>query len=748
MTRSRRRVRSQAVRAVFLAVLLVISAVAVPLAGAAAEAGSSAGAMDAAGTSHVAGASHAAGANTAAAVGTSPHGGLHIDFTASPTPDRPGEVDVAAAFTVPDGVTSLTAEVPADATVTGADGFSQRGPRQYEWTRTTDTPSLTYRLPVNETVTRGREGSETSGYLFVDTGEWALMKAPRLGVTYSGTGERQPIRTDHAVDGPGVAGDSLLYLGPVETTTRTVDDQRVTLAVPEAADLRESTADVLDALAGTAERLTLGPADDEVLAIAAPTEGVAYGSTGLQRGPADFWVRDVQRLDTPENVWGHEYVHTRQTYRPTTATRWSYEGMADYYAVQRALRSGRINYSQYRRHLRIGTRPRYADVVLAEPDTWRGTTAHYWKGALAFAAIDRRIRVETDGRATLQDAIRRAQDRADGGRLNQSTFLGSVEAVGGPDAREVARRYTETDATPEPLNRSAYAEVFGGVADLDYRFEGFRVEGPYRTTTTNTLPTLVPAERVVVRATAENRGDTAGEYAITLRRGDRAVGTRTGQLAAGATTDLSWTVPFDAPAETTLRLGESTRAVTVRPPASPRVTGLQAPETARVGESVEARAVVTNRAERPANGSVALVADGRTLTERAVRLAPGASVTLTATTAFDTAGEYSVRAGDRTATVSVRDATPTDAAAEGGGSTATGGATTATTAAGGSGGASSGGDAGSATGGGASDGAAAGTTTATATPVTPSGASGDGFGVVGVLLAAVLVGLGARRRRR
>ncbi|WP_276258316.1 hypothetical protein [Haloglomus litoreum] len=729
MTRFRHRVRSPAASALFLVVLLVASTAAVPLAGARTpDAGADARA--------------AAGA-TGTGAATSPHGGLHIDFTASLTPDRPGEVDVAAGFTVPGGVTSLTAEVPADATVTNIEGFSQRGPHQYEWTRTTDTPSLTYRLPVNETVTRGREGSETSGYLFVDTGAWALMKAPRLGVTYSGTGQRQPIRTDNAVAGQGVAGDSLLYLGPVETTARTVGGQRITLAVPRAADLRESPADVLDALAGTAEGLTFGPADDEVLAIAAPTEGVDYGSTGLQRGASDFWVRDLQRLDTPENVWDHEYVHTRQTYRPTTATRWSYEGMADYYAVRRGLRSGRINYSQYRRHLRIGTRPRYADVVLAEPDTWQGTTAHYWKGALAFAAIDRRIRVETDGRATLQDAIRRAQDRADGGRLDQSTFLGSVEAVGGTGAREVARRYTETDATPETLNRSAYADVFGGVADFDYRFDGFRVEGPYRTTTVGTLPTLVPGERVVVRATATNTGDTAGDYAITLRRGDRAVGTRTGELAAGASTDLSWTVPFDAPAETTLRLGESTRAVTVRPPAAPRVTGLRVPETARVGESVEARAVVTNRAERPANGSVALAADGRTLTGRVVRLAPGESVTLTATTAFEAAGGYTVTAGDRTATVSVRDATATATPAEDGGSTAAGGAATAPTGTDDSGagsGAGSDGDAGSASG-------ADGDVTTTATPLTPSGASGDGFGVVGTLLAAVLVGLGARRRR-
>jgi PGF-CTERM protein len=685
-------------------------------------------------------------AAAAATTGATPHGGPHIDFTSSLTPDRPGEIGVVAEFTVPDDVTSLTTEIPEGAEVTDTDGFSRSAPRQYEWTRTTRTPSLTYRLPVNETVTRGREGAETSGFLYVDTGAWALMKAPRLGVTYSGTGQRQPIRTDQSVDGPGVAGDGILFLGPVETRTREVAGQRIRLAVPEAADLRESRADVLDSLAGAARTTTLGPADDEVLAIAAPTDGVEYGSTGLQRGPSAFWVRDVQRLDSPENVWVHEYVHTRQEYRPTAETRWSYEGMADHYAASRALRAGRINYSQFRRHLRIGTRERYADVTLAEPDTWRGTSAHYWKGALAFAAIDREIRLESDGSATLQDAIRRAQDRTGRGQLDQSTFLESVEAVGGPDSRAAARRFTETTATPETWNRSAHARVFGGLASIDYRFDGFRAEGPYRSTSADRPPTLVPGERLVVNAVAANTGDTDGEFAVTLRVGDRAVGTRSGQLAAGAETDLRWTVPFDSTGERTLVLGESDRSVTVRPPATPRVTDVQVPDRAAVGESVEVRAVVTNRAERPANGTVALTTDDRSLTETGVRLASGESTTLEASTSFEASGEYTVAAGDRSTTLRVRDttATPTPAGSSPGGgdrsTTAADGSGTGDSTDAGDGSAAT--DAG--TGAGGADG---GTDTTTATPLTPSGSGGDGFGATAALVGLLLTVLLLSRRR-
>jgi hypothetical protein len=153
------------------------------------------------------------------------------------------------------------------------------------------------------------------------------------------------------------------------------------------------------------------------------------------------------------------------------------------------------------------------------------------------------------------------------------------------------------------------------------------------------------------------------------------------------------------------------------------------PDRLATGERAEFAAVVTNPADRPADGTVALTVGERTPAERTVRLAPGESTTLTATTGFERAGEYTVAVGDRSTTLRVRDPTPTPAS--GGGSDADG--DRATTA-----------DDGRTDRG--TDGAGGGGTTTrngggadTATPMTPSGASGDGFGVVAALagLAAV-----------
>jgi PGF-CTERM protein len=291
--------------------------------------------------------------------------------------------------------------------------------------------------------------------------------------------------------------------------------------------------------------------------------------------------------------------------------------------------------------------------------------------------------------------------------VDQSRFLDAVAVTGGPDSRALARELTETSAAAETWNRSVHARVFG-LADPDYRFASFRVAGPYRNTTVDRLPTLVPGERVTVRAVARNNGTEAGDYAVTLRAGDRAVGTRSGRLAPGETARLAWTVPFDAAGESRLALGASTRQVTIRPAATPRVTALRTPDRVGVGESVRVRATVRNRAGRPAGATVALRADGETLTERRVRLVPGTSTVVGGRTTFPSPGEYTVAAGDRTATVRVVADTPTPTAPDDGDDP---------------------------------------TGTATPTPVTPTVAQGPGFGITAAVAAVALAVLLGRRRR-
>ncbi|WP_255151123.1 Ig-like domain repeat protein [Halorarius halobius] len=594
-----------------------------------------------------------AGSAAANATVTGP-GTLDRTFTASLTPAEPGEIRVELRYTVPEGVTTLSTRLPEDATVRSTDGFQRRSGNTYSWTRTTDRPTVTYDLAVNRTVTRGIEGEATGGYLYVDAGPWAITPAPRSGVTYSGTGTRPELVTEYAFTGSGATSGDMLYLGPYEEHRQSAAGQRFRLVVPAAAEMASPPDAVLGSVTDAAESLSVGPRDPEVVAIAAPTS-VEWGSTGLQRGESDFWVLATRGVDAPGNVWVHEYVHTQQAYRTTDAAEWTVEGFADYYAALLTYQQGRIDYDRYRRHLERGQR--FDGSVLAEPETWGDVLVPYDKGALVAAALDRRIRLATDGGGSLQGVVRRLNGSAD-----QSDLLAAVDAVGGDDSREYARRHTETDAVPETWSRQQHRAAFGGDrAAFAYEFvPPYERSGPYRTDAAGATPTVVVGESLRLRVAVENTGGAAGEYEAVLRANGRRVATRTGRLQPGGRDVLAFDRRFASPEDVRFTVARATERVSVRAPADVRVTGLDAPRRVTPGEQVRLRATVGNPAGRPANGTVTLSVDGRAVATERVRLRANGTATLTATTTLD-AGIHRVTAGGRERTVRATTATPATA---------------------------------------------------------------------------------------
>ena len=640
---------------------------------------------------------------------------LSRTFTVSLTPSEPGEIRVELAYRVPDDVTTLTTRLPDDAMVRSTDGFQRRSDTTYDWSRSTDRPTITYDLPVNQTVTRSDgEGGQTTGYLYVDTGDWAIARAPRSAVTYSGTGPRPDLQTDYAFTGSGATSGDILYLGRFEEHWRRAAGQQFRLVVPAAADLQTPPEKILDSLSSAAESLSVGPRDPEVVAIAAPTRNVEWGSTGLQRGESDFWVLDRRGVDTPSNVWVHEYVHTRQVYRTTDETEWSYEGMADYYAALLTYQQGRIDYDRYRRHLEAADDHRNA--VLAEPETWRGTLADYDKGALVFAALDRQLRLATDRGGTLQGVVRRINN----GTVDQGEFLDAVAAVGGDEQRSYAERYTETDAIPETWSRQQQREAFGDArSSFAYEFEPpYDRTGPYRTDSTGADSTVVLGETLGLRVGVENTGSSAGDYRATLHVDGDPVTTKTGTLDTGGREVVTFAVAFTTRGKRRVTVGDATETVTVRTPATPRVVGLDVPRRAAPGEPVRLRATVGNPAGRPANGTVTLAVDGEPLTTERVQLTVNETTTITTHTTLG-AGEHTVTAGGRERTIEVT----TAAATPTGSGTVTGSVPP-----------------GSATDRMEDGETARGTSGGAGADTTPTGAGGPGVGVVGALAALLLLG--------
>jgi hypothetical protein len=559
------------------------------------------------------------------------------------TADADGRVDVTTTVFVPGGTTGLRVTIPERTDVYETEGFTRVDDRTYEWTRSTDEPSLSYTMAGNVTVDRGAG----ERHLFAVTDEWAIVRTPRVALREPGS--RVEADERYAVDGEGVAGPHITYLGPYSERTREAADQRFRLVVPEAADMTARPAVVLDSLADASAHVGFGRRDPEVLVVVAPTT-VEWAATGLQRGDADLWVRDVQAVDSNRNAWVHEYVHTRQNYEPTEATRWTIEGMAEYYGALLPYEAGRIDYESFRRKMERGTREEYDDVRLDDPDTWRDNEGDYEKGALVFGELDRRLRA--DAGASLDEVVAALGD----GEVSRADFLEAVEDAGGRGVRDDAERYTETTATPRVWSRTGHVEAFGGPI-IRHEFVGFAASGPYRSATIS-APRVVTGEALEATVAVRNAGTEPGEFAVAFRVDGETVATERGTLEPGENATLTFTRRFDAPGEYELQAGTATATATVEEPAEPQVSGLSAtPASAALGQTVRLRAVVDSGADRPAAGAVAVAVDEKTVASEEV--AVSGRTTVGTTTSFDTPGTYTVRAGERTATVSVRDETVT-----------------------------------------------------------------------------------------
>jgi len=561
--------------------------------------------------------------------------------------DADGQVDVRTALDVPGGTTTLEITIPEGTEVYESRGFSQVGERTYEWTKTTNQPYLRYSMEGNVTLDRGR-GEE---YLYAVTDEWAVVRTPNIRLDW--TGVRADVDVSATADGEGVAGRHITYLGPYEETTRSAPDQTFRFVEADASDLREDREDVLDTLEYTSERLGIGRPNDEVLVIVVPSDGISWAATGVQRGDADMWVRDAERLDNPKNTWTHEYVHTLQDYDRAAATRWTIEGMADYYAAVVTYEQGYIDYETFRDRMAEGQRD---DVRLDDPSTWEGTQGNYDKGALVFGHLDRRLRAETD--ATVDEVVASFNGQDDD--LTHEELLDAVEDAGGSDLRSDAARYTETTDSPSLWSREAHVEAFGG-PDLRYEFESFAVSGPYREASLES-PRAVAGETLTTTVRVRNEGSQKTEFAAGLHVDGERVEGATGTLAAGEETTLTFAHEFESAGEYDLEVGSASTTAVVEDPAGIEVTGLTAePSDAALGETVRLRATVAADADRPAAGEVTFAVDGQPVATETVRLA-GGGTTVEATTAFDAPSEYEVTAGGAAATVSVRDETATPGA--------------------------------------------------------------------------------------
>ena len=490
---------------------------------------------------------------------------IRMTTTLDRTPDRTDDVSATVSFRFPDRVSEFTALVPERAGIVELNGFSRINGTHYEWDERTDQPSVTFRVDADRLSDREGPIAEDGRYLFTETDEWALVRIPSVGARWLQIGERElEFVRQTAVDGEGVTGDRMAFLGPHEIATHTAHGQTFRLVVPEAADLEPSAEEVFDSLSRAADRLRVGDRDPEVLVIAAPTESVSWGVRGLQVGDSDMWVQDSEELELATNVWLHEYVHTRQAFRTTNETRWLLEASATYYGSSLSLEQGHVDFDRFRRVLDRGEEAPQSTAVLSRPDSW-ANNADYWKGSLVVGDTDRRIRAATDSESSFESVFRSLNDYTDSEAgeadpVTASDLEAYVAAAGGSELATASTRYTTTDATPNMWNAGTHGEVFGQLP-AQFTFT-FAADDPIRVSSGNgsrplngTSGTLTVGETLTVDVVAENVGGTVGDYDLPFRvNGSQQ--TATGRLRPNETSTHRFEHTFTEPGQYTVTVGD------------------------------------------------------------------------------------------------------------------------------------------------------------------------------------------------
>jgi hypothetical protein len=580
------------------------------------------------------------------------------------TPNQPGQIDVQWQFTIPDNVGEISTQLPSDVTNPRRNGF-RKTDNGYVWAeseQSTRTPTLTYTTEVNET------DSDVSGpigadgrYLFVDTGDWALIESgsgPGFSLRYRG--DRPTVERTNSTAGEGVVGQSMVYLGPYKEYTRSAHDQRFRLVVPEAATLSPGRENVFETITDASESLRVGDRDRQVLMFAAP-ETIPWGVRGLQSGDRNFYAVADEPVDDPNNVWIHEYVHTRQNFQTTSETRWVTEASAEYYAGLLTLEQGRIEFDEFRKYLSRGSYQRFSDIVLSDPTMWTGTGANYYTGALVTAELDRQLRLATNRSGTFQGVFRRFNRQSTA--VNRSDLIGYVSAVGGTSPRSLVRQYTDTSEKPSLWSQETHQAAFEPLpAWFTYALplaggDDLRVRGPYRNRTLDAGP-LVTSETLVASINVTNVGGTEGAYNQPVTLDEETIATLTGTLRGGTSTTKTVERVFTTPGRFRFAMGDQNSTVTVRKPATATVTGLTANRT-RVagGGAVRLTATVQNSADRPARENLTIRQSGTAIFDRQVHLDTGKTKRVSTTVSVAPGQRYQFTVANQSVSVIVTSAT-------------------------------------------------------------------------------------------
>lgn len=378
-------------------------------------------------------------------------------------------VRVNTTVELPPTVSELEVTLPDTATYVDSGGFVSEDPDDpddpdWEWSREEDNRStvwIEYTVSANHT-----DGDTIEG---VGVGRWALFNWEETDLDWRyASSEATPASVQRArVESSGVAGPGFVYLGPYRTRMHLADGRTVQLIVPEAAEMRADPETVLSTIAAADRKLRVGALDTRLNVFVAPSPIDARGrlSRAESGGEQDVLVSETTPIETADNAWLHEYVHSRQAYSLDEDMAWFDEASAEYYGASLAYRTGRVSYPAFYRYVNT---TKDADIVLSDPNSWE-STGTYFKGMRVLAALDAKIRHESNGTRSLDDVFRRMNDEE--GAVSYTDFEGFVADAAGRSLEAWLETYVQSSALPDVPNddrfRSGAESANAGGPDPD-----------------------------------------------------------------------------------------------------------------------------------------------------------------------------------------------------------------------------------------------------------------------------------------
>jgi hypothetical protein len=362
--------------------------------------------------------------------------------------------------------------LPDDASVITSSNLSDSAFRGYEFEADegTASASIRFRVPARHTSPCS---DDPSAYDATDEGTWAFSSRYDTGasVVMLYQGQSAPdvtVENELATEGSGYGGNAFVYMGAYETHNRSFDGQDVTLVVPNAARDQVNVTKVFGALRAASGNFDVGARSDEVVMFAPPSPirqgGAAVGTWNDRL--MDAWVFADVTLQEPGNTWIHEYVHTRQDYRAdysfdgsTTNTSFLVEGGADYYASLLSLRAGNATFDGFYDDVNASFG---SDAILGDqPAFGCEGFAKYTKGRRLVAALDAKIRNDTDGAKSFE-AVYRQLNADEDGVVTYAEFQSYVERAAGTSYDAWLDKYVKTAAVP-PVPEDPFAFAREGV---------------------------------------------------------------------------------------------------------------------------------------------------------------------------------------------------------------------------------------------------------------------------------------------